>query len=159
MLKAILHVTYVRNILRCLVIVTVTMPRASRSRNQLSEKDKKLCRSEQKKLSIRRARAKMNEADLEKRRQDRERYQRKKKQVKIQSIKDYTPRHQRQIRKIWREKAKLRRQKKNCKNALRIIEQNTPPTSPSFSRERVGNTVVKRIENDYLRKRILQLES
>ncbi|CAB3251767.1 unnamed protein product [Arctia plantaginis] len=74
------------------------MPRASRTRNQLSEEDKKLRRREQKKLSIRRARAQMKEADLEnRRRQDRERYRRKKEQGKIKSIKDYTPRQQRQI--------------------------------------------------------------
>lgn len=68
------------------VIVTVTMPRASRTKNQLSEEDKKKRRREQKKLSIRRARAKMSEADLEgRRRQDRERYRRKKEQGKIKT--------------------------------------------------------------------------
>ncbi|CAG4996113.1 unnamed protein product [Parnassius apollo] len=143
------------------------MPRASRSKIQLSEEEKKRRRREQKKLSIRRARAKMNEAELEERRsQDRERYRRKKEQGKIKTIKDYTPREQRQIRKIWRERAKLRRHKeKNSKNALRFVEQNTPPSSPSFSRIKVGNAIVKRnarilrIENNYLKKRILELES
>lgn len=149
------------------LIVTVTMPRASRTRIQLAEEDKKKRRREQKKLSIRRARAKMDEAALEeRRRQDRERYRRKKEQGKIKTIKDHTPREQRQIRRMWREKAKLRREKeKNTKNALRFTEQDTPPSSLSFARTEVGNAVVKRngrrlrIENNYLRKRVLDLES
>ncbi|CAH0404767.1 unnamed protein product [Chilo suppressalis] len=143
------------------------MPRTSRSRIQLSDEEKKRRRREQKKLSIRRARAKMDEAALEKRRkQDRERYKRKKEQGKIKTIKDYTPREQRNIRKIWREKAKLRRQKvNNEKNALRFVEQNTPPSSPSFSRIKVGNARLKRnarklrMQNKRLKVRILELES
>lgn len=84
------------------------MPRASRG----SEEDRKELRREQKKLSNRRARAKMDEAALEeRRRKDRERYRRKKEQGKIKTIEDYTPRKQRQVRKIWREKTKLRREK------------------------------------------------
>ncbi|CAB3225840.1 unnamed protein product [Arctia plantaginis] len=103
-------VEFGESFLYCVYIVTMSRP--SRTRNQLSEEDKKLRRRQQKKLSIHRARAQMNEADLEKRRRhDRERYRRKKEQGKIKSIKDYTPRQQRQIRKIWREKAKLRREK------------------------------------------------
>ncbi|XP_013198947.1 uncharacterized protein LOC106141856 [Amyelois transitella] len=143
------------------------MPRTGRSRIQLSDEEKKKRRREQKKLSIRRARAKMDEAALEeRRRQDRERYYRKKEQGKIKTIKDYTPREQRNIRKIWREKAKLKRQKiKNAKNALNFIEQNTPPSSPSFSRMNVGNATLKRNarklrnENRSLKQRILFLES
>ena len=143
------------------------MPRTSRSRIQLSEEEKKRRRREQKKLSIRRARAKMDEAALEERRkQDRERYRRKKEQGKIKSIRDYSAREQRQIRKMWREKAKLRRQQeKNRKNHLRSVEHDTPASSPSSSRTSVGNAVVKRnsrmlrTQNIYLRKKILELES
>lgn len=109
----------------------------------------------------------MDEAALEeRRRQDRERYRRKKEQGKIKTIKDHTPREQRQIRRMWREKAKLRREKENNKkNTLRFTEQDTPPSSLSFTRTDVGNAVVKRngrrlrIENNYLRKRLLDLES
>ncbi|CAG9782204.1 unnamed protein product [Diatraea saccharalis] len=72
------------------------MPRQSRSKSNLSEEEKKIRRREQKKLSIRRARAKMSEAALEERRKkDRERYRKKKEQGQIKTIKDYTPRQQR----------------------------------------------------------------
>lgn len=107
----------------------------------------------------------MDEAALEERkRQDRERHMLKKEQVKIKTIRDYTPRQQRQIRKTWREKAKLRRQKEKT-ISLCFVEQNTPPSSPSCSHINVGNAIVKRnarrlrFENDYLKKTILVLES
>ena len=122
------------------------MPRASRSRLQLSDEGKKQRRREQKKMSIRRVRAKMSEEALEtRRRMDRERYKKKKERGEIKTIKDYTPREQRQLRKLWREKAKIKRDREKMKkNTQRLIDENTPPSSPSFSRVTVGKVVTAR---------------
>ncbi|CAF4947295.1 unnamed protein product [Pieris macdunnoughi] len=127
------------------------MPRSSRSRFKLSEEEKKKRRREQKKLSMRRARSKLDAVALEERRKkDRERYHRKKEGL-IKTIKDFRPRDQRQVRKIWREKAKLRREKEKIKKTTeQIIQENTPPSSPcpssssSFSRISVGKAVAAR---------------
>ncbi|CAH0399781.1 unnamed protein product [Chilo suppressalis] len=137
-----------------------TMPRQSRSRSNLSEEEKTKRRREQKKINIRRARAKIDEAALEERRKkDRERYKKKKEQGQIKNIKDCTPREQRKIRRIWREKAKKKREKEKEKTkALNFIEENTPPSSPSFSRVNVGRAVTTRnrrrivAENSYQKK-------
>lgn len=142
------------------------MTRRRRSTAQMSEEEKKIRRREQKKLSIRRARAKMSEADLEeRRRKDRERYQNKKENGNLKKIQDYTPREQRQIRKIWREKARKKREKqKQNKNAQAFIELSTPSTS-ARSRASTGITVSKRnrrllkAENVYLKKKVGLLES
>lgn len=86
------------------------MPRATSSKSKLSEEDKKKRRREQRMLSMRRARARMDEAAIAERRQkDRERYYKKKEKGKIKTIEQYTPREQRRIRKLWREKARKRR--------------------------------------------------
>lgn len=138
------------------------MPR-SRSRIQLSEEEKKRRRREQKKMSMRRARAKLDAAAIEeRRRKDRERYHRKKQDGLVKTIKDFTPREQRQIRKIWREKSKLRREKEKIrKRTEEIINENTPPSSPysSFSRIVTGRAVSARnrrrlkAKNEYLSNR------
>lgn len=123
------------------------MPRSSRSRTNLSDEEKKKRRREQKKMSMRRARAKLDAAALEeRRRKDRERYQRKKQDGLIKTIKDFTPRQQRQIRKMWREKAKIRREKEKIRKRTEIILNDTPPSSPSsrFSRISSGRAVSAR---------------
>ncbi|KAL4720148.1 hypothetical protein ACJJTC_011325 [Scirpophaga incertulas] len=123
------------------------MPRSSRSRSNLSDEEKKKRRREQKKLSMRRARAKLDVASLEeRRRKDRERYQRKKQDGLIKTIKDFTPRQQRQMRKMWREKSKLRREKEKIKKRTDKILNDTPPSSPSssFSRIACGEAVSAR---------------
>lgn len=87
------------------------MPRASTSKSQLSDEEKKKRRREQKKLSQRRARAKMSETlATEIRKKDMERYYRKKAKGEIKTIDQYTPREQSQIRKMWREKSRKRRE-------------------------------------------------
>ncbi|CAG9786535.1 unnamed protein product [Diatraea saccharalis] len=148
-------------------IVLGKMPHTSRSRSNLSEEEKKKRRREQKKLSMRRARAKMDTAALEeRRRKDRERYQRKKQDGLIKTIADYTPRQQRQIRKMWREKAKVRREKEKIRKQTNKILLNTPPSSPSssFSRVELGRAVSARnrrrlkAKNDYLSFRLQLLE-
>lgn len=61
----------------------------------------------------------MDDAALEeKRRKDRERYRKKKEDGLIKTIKDFTPREQRQIRKIWRQKAQLRRDKEKMNKRI-----------------------------------------
>lgn len=141
------------------IIVSGNMPRSSRSRSNLSDEEKKKRRREQKKLSMRRARAKLHTASLEeRRRQDRERYQRKKQDGLIKTITDYTPRQQRQMRKMWREKSKLRREKEKIKKHTEEVLLNTPPSSPgsSFSRVQSGRAVSARnrrrlkAKNDFL---------
>lgn len=144
------------------------MPRSSRSRLNLSEEEKKKRRREQKKLSMRRARSKLDAAAIEERRKkDRERYHRKKQDGLIKTIKDFTPREQRQIRKIWREKSKLRREKEKMKKRTEeILAENTPPSSPgsSFSRVSAGRAVSARnrrrlkMKNEYLSYRLNFLE-
>lgn len=85
--------------------VSAIMSRSNRSKLQLSDEEKKKRRREQKKMSMRRARAKLDATAIEERRQkDRARYLQKKQNGLIKTIKDFTPREQRQIRKIWREK-------------------------------------------------------
>ncbi|CAH0405581.1 unnamed protein product [Chilo suppressalis] len=143
------------------------MPRKSRSTSQLSEEEKIKRRREQKKISIRRVRARMSQTDLEeRRRKDRERYHKKKEQGLIKTIKDFTPREQRQIRKLWREKAKKKREKQKIHNAAHdFVEINTPPSTPTLSRASVGSTISQRNkrrlknENIYLKKKICELES
>ncbi|XP_072945537.1 uncharacterized protein [Epargyreus clarus] len=147
------------------------MPRSSRPKVQLSDEDKKKRRREQKKMSMRRARAKMDAISIEERRKkDRERYHRKKQDGLLKTIKDFTPRHQRQLRKMWREKAKLRREKEKIrKRTMDILDENTPPTSTcaspaSFSRIIVGKTIRQRnqrqlkAQNESLFKRLKLLE-
>ncbi|XP_062532769.1 uncharacterized protein LOC134198688 isoform X1 [Bombyx mori] len=149
------------------------MPRSSRSRLQLSEEQKKKRRREQKKLSMRRARSKLDSVALEERRKkDRERYHRKKEEGLIKTIKDLKPRDQRQLRKMWREKAKLRREKEKIKRTTeQMLHENTPPSSPqpsssssSFSRIRSGKAVAARnkrrlkAKNEYLINRLIVLE-
>ncbi|CAB3231895.1 unnamed protein product [Arctia plantaginis] len=81
------------------------MPPTYKSNLQLSDEDKMARRREQKKISMRRARKKLNEiAKEEIRRKDRERYYKKKEKGEIKTIDQYTPRQQRQTRKMWREK-------------------------------------------------------
>ncbi|CAH2098972.1 unnamed protein product [Euphydryas editha] len=64
-------------------------------------------RREQKKNCIRRARAKMDVAALEeRRRKDRERYQRKKQLGEIKSVKDYTPKELRDVKNMERKSEK-----------------------------------------------------
>ncbi|KAL0859620.1 hypothetical protein ABMA27_010747 [Loxostege sticticalis] len=145
------------------------MPRTSRSRLNLSDEEKKKRRREQKKMSMRRARAKLDEAALEeRRRKDRERYHRKKQDGLIKTIKDFTPRQQRQIRKMWREKSKLRREKEKIRKRTEIILNDTLPSSPSssFSRIASGKAISARnrrrlkAKNEFLsqRMRILRLK-
>ncbi|CAG9787504.1 unnamed protein product [Diatraea saccharalis] len=143
------------------------MPRKSRSASQISEEEKIRRRREQKKLSIRRVRARMTQTDLEeRRRKDRERYQKKKEQGLLKTIADFTPREQRQIRKQWREKGKKRREKQRQHDALHnFIETNTPPSTSTLSRASGGsyisqrNRYLLRDENIYLKKKICELES
>lgn len=143
------------------------MPRSMRAREQLSEEEKKKRRREQKKLSMRRTRAKMNEAEIEERkRKDRERYHKKKTQGRVKTIKDFTPREQRIIRKQWRIKAKERREKKKRQRAAAFfVDMNTPPSSPSTSRTLIGVAVRNRnrrllkSENEKLRLKVINLNS
>lgn len=102
------------------MFISGKMPRTSRSRLNLSDEEKKKRRREQKKMSMRRARAKLDEAALEeRRRKDRERYHRKKQDGLIKTIKDFTPRQQRQIRKcgVRNQNSDVRRRK--SENVLR----------------------------------------
>lgn len=119
--------------------VSAIMPRSNRSKLQLSDEEKKKRRREQKKMSMRRARAKLDATAIEERRQkDRERYLQKKQNGLIKTIKDFTPREQRQIRKIWREKSKIRRDKEKLKKRTEeLLNENTPPTSPAPSTSRI----------------------
>lgn len=144
------------------------MPRSSRSRLQLSDEEKKKRRREQKKLSMRRNRAKLDAASIEeRRRKDRERYSRKKQDGLIKTIKDFTPREQRQIRKMWREKSKIRREKEKLKKRTEeMLNENTPTLSPSssFSRAVSGRAVSARnrrllkVKNEYLINRLYHVE-
>ncbi|CAG9793603.1 unnamed protein product [Diatraea saccharalis] len=102
----------------------------------------------------------------ERRRKDRERYQKKKEQGLLKTITDFTPREQRQIRKQWREKGKKRREKQRQHDALHnFIETNTPPSTPTLSRASGGsyisprNRYLLKNENVYLKKKICELES
>lgn len=139
-----------------------------------SEREKKERLKEQKRTWIRKKREKMTEAELEERRQkDRERYKKKKEAGKIKSIKDYTPRMQKTIRKSWRERAKTHRNKLKLLKATeqRLINDETPPPSPTSqsstpsSRASLGRRLAERnrrrlkIENKHLRQRILHLEN
>lgn len=88
------------------------------------------------KLSMRRARQKMTEEQLEeRRRKDRERYQCKKEHGLVKNISDVTPREKRIIRKRWKDASKRYRQKKKNIKALEVQTENimstTPPASPS----------------------------
>ncbi|XP_047518191.1 uncharacterized protein LOC125058196 [Pieris napi] len=142
------------------------MPRTNRNRH-LTAEVKKIRRRVQKKLSMRRARAKLTEAAVEEiRKKDRERYHMKKDRGEIKTIDDYTPRKQREIRKMWREKSKKRRQLLKMRKATSaLIQENTPPPSPSssFSRIEVGRAVAarnkreKKIENETLKKKVLHM--
>ncbi|CAB3223850.1 unnamed protein product [Arctia plantaginis] len=116
------------------------MPRSSRPRVQLSEEEKKARRREQKKMSMRRARAKLGAVALEeRRRKDRERYHQKKQEGLIRTIKDFTPRQQRQMRKMWREKSRLKREKEKIrKRTEEMLNENTPPSSPCSASSRVA---------------------
>lgn len=144
------------------------MPRSSRSRLQLSDEEKKKRRREQKKLSMRRAREKLDATSVEeRRRKDRERYNRKKQNGLIRTIKDFTPREQRKIRKMWREKSKLRREKvKLRKRTEEMLNENTPPLSSSSSFSRIGsgravsarNRRLLKAENEFLFNRLKQIE-
>ncbi|KAL4708242.1 hypothetical protein ACJJTC_013811 [Scirpophaga incertulas] len=116
---------------------------------------------------MRRARAKLDVASLEeRRRKDRERYQRKKQDGLIKTIKDFTPRQQRQMRKMWREKSKLRREKEKIKKRTDKILNDTPPSSPSssFSRIACGKAVSARnrrrlkAKNEFLTMKLQLLE-
>ncbi|KAF9811947.1 hypothetical protein SFRURICE_021304 [Spodoptera frugiperda] len=102
-----------------------------------SEREKKERLKEQKRTWIRKKREKMTEAELEERRQkDRERYKKKKEAGKIKSIKDYTPRMQKTIRKSWRERAKTHRNKLKLLKATeqRLINDETPPPKSDFTK-------------------------
>ncbi|XP_022836669.1 DEAD-box ATP-dependent RNA helicase 42-like [Spodoptera litura] len=142
------------------------MPRKNRLQN-LTDEEKKLRRREQKKLSMRRARAKLTEADVEEiRKKDRERYHKKKDRGDIKTIDQYTPRQQRQIRKMWREKSKKRRELLKMRKATdALIQEDTPPSSPSasFSRVESGRAVAARnkrarlAENEVLKKKVLHM--
>lgn len=144
------------------------MPR----KKNLSDEEKKAKRREQKKMTMRRLRAKenLNPAALEeRRRKDRERYHKKKEQKKVKTIEDYTPREQRVLRRKWREKAqKYREKQKMLKRAQKVLD--TPPSSPGpshSSRSRIlsGRKVAARnrkrllAENIYLKSRLHTLES
>lgn len=139
----------------------------TRSRLNLSDEEKRKRRREQKKMSMRRARAKLDLAALEeRRRQDRERYKRKKEEGLIRTIKDFTPREQRQIRKIWREKSKLRRDKEKVRKQTQGDLNSTPSSSSisSFSRVAVGRATSAqnrrrlKAKNKYLSSRLKILE-
>ncbi|KAJ0171099.1 hypothetical protein K1T71_002853 [Dendrolimus kikuchii] len=143
------------------------MPRTYKSNLQLSDEDKKARRREQKKMSMRRARKKLDEiAKEEIRRKDRERYYKKKEKGEIKTIDQYTPRQQRQIRKMWREKSKKRRELLKMRKAANVLlEDNTPPISPSssFSRIEVGRLIAARnkrerkAENEALKIKVLEM--
>ncbi|XP_061725706.1 uncharacterized protein LOC133531475 isoform X2 [Cydia pomonella] len=97
------------------------MARTIRSRINLSDEEKKELRREEKKMSNRRARAKMTEEALEeRRRKDRERYFEKKTKGLIKTIKDLTPREQKEAREIWREKAARKREKEKISRNILI---------------------------------------
>ncbi|XP_047026178.1 uncharacterized protein LOC124634596 [Helicoverpa zea] len=142
------------------------MPRKNTLKN-LTDEEKKMRRREQKKLSMRRARAKLTEAAVEEiRKQDRERYHKKKDRGDIKTIDQFTPRQQRQIRKMWREKSKKRRQLLKMRKATEsLIQENTPPASPSSSLSRVEsgravaarNKRARKAENEALKKKVFQM--
>ncbi|CAB3257455.1 unnamed protein product [Arctia plantaginis] len=125
------------------------MPRSSRPRVQLSEEEKKARRREQKKMIMRRARAKLGAVALEeRRRKDRERYHQKKQDGLIRTIKDFTPRQQRQMRKMWREKSRLKREKEKIrKRTEEMLNENTPPSSPCSASSRVALGKIIRLRN------------
>ncbi|KAJ8722265.1 hypothetical protein PYW08_004667 [Mythimna loreyi] len=147
------------------------MPRSSRSRTQLTDEEKKIRRREQKKLSMRRARAKLDATAIEeRRRKERERYHQKKQNGLLKTIKDFTPRQRRQMRKMWREKAKLRRERDRlAKRTEEIARVNTPLSSPSSSRSshsrvemgkaiRLRNRRILKAQNQFLIERLNILE-
>jgi hypothetical protein len=143
------------------------MPRASRSVSQLTEEQKRTRRREQKKLSMRRARAKMTESAIEEvRKKDRERYHKKKERREIKTINDYTPREQRQIKKMWREKSKKRRELLKLKKQDVVeLEGDNPSTSTTSSRSRVSTGKIisarnrrrMKQENESLKKKIIDM--
>lgn len=144
------------------------MPRTYKSKLELSEEEKKNRRREQKKMSMRRARKKLTETVKEKiRKMDRERYHRKKERGEIKTIDQYCPRKQRQIRKMWREKSRKRREiLKMQKASTNFLEDNTLPSSPSssFSRVEVGRVIAARnkknikAENETLKIKVLEMQ-
>lgn len=148
-------------------VFQVKMPRAYRSKLQLSDEEKKNRRREQKKMSMRQARKKLSETAKEEiRKTDRERYHRKKERGEIKTIDQYTPRQQRQIRKMWREKSQKRRELLKMRKATTtLLEDNTPPMSPSssFSRVEVGRAIAARnkkkikAENETLKIKVLEM--
>ncbi|CAH0550877.1 unnamed protein product [Brassicogethes aeneus] len=73
----------------------------------------------------------------ESKRKERERYNARKTAGKIKSVKDMTSREQRHIRKVWRDKFKMRYEKKKESKRLEIfLDEHTPPSSPDISVKR-----------------------
>lgn len=145
---------------------------------QTSKKDKELKklrkRREQVKMAMRRHRQKLTEEQLEeRRRKDRERYQRKKEQGEVKTIDQFTPRTQKIIRKQWKERSKKYRDNKKALQRIRqqtenFIEADTPPGSPatfnSRSRSESGRKIAKKkrrylkLENAILKEKLRLLE-
>ena len=64
---------------------------------------------------------------------ERQKYWRKKEKGQVKSVKDMTPRQQRTIRKIWREKTRKRRIRLRMQNSLNVV---TPPTTDDEEQQR-----------------------
>ncbi|XP_063390425.1 histone-lysine N-methyltransferase, H3 lysine-79 specific-like isoform X2 [Cydia fagiglandana] len=98
--------------LKAAAAIACKMARPIRPRINLSDEERREIRRVEKKMSNRRARAKMTEEALEeRRRKDRERYFEKKAKGLIKTIRDLSPREQKETREIWREKAAKKREK------------------------------------------------
>lgn len=94
----------------------------ARPRKKLTQAQKLDRKRDQKKNSMKRYRQRLKQDPValeEARRKDRERKKKKKEQGSVKTIKDLTPREQRNLRKYWREHSQKYRNKKNCKKILR----------------------------------------